>query len=473
MAHLANTNGNHATYVVQVYSAFSPPHLTPLLVRLSESATVREAIHAALSKLLDQDPTIVLPSDLVEEYAMRCAGGEGQPLYQSLPFDHATVLREATGLAFPFMVHLGYVTGRDRTLMMNANDATAVGDDTSNNGGGVLGGAKGKHVPLSAIEKAALEAHRREIEARRAENVKQIERRRFEHQMNALHHSENYELKRKEEAAKREAALLKQEQERLLQQRKEVLNQARDEESRRAQLEAVKKGNERVVEQMRNEMQNAIAGDAKRREDLAEALEIKRREMAHAAEMEREKKRLFLEAQRQQRTTNDFDNLLNDLHASIDVDVSTNEVNVSADRNRRQLFQRADADSHAIALIEQQRNYMKLNSRQERRNKEELDQQRMSLLREQQEAMRLEEEERKNAVLLEWKDKQEVNREAMTSRLEEEFLRQKIGNETANNNNHTAASSADASNPWGSIPSGAASAVNQHNYSIGYGIAAL
>eukprot|EP00744_Colponema_vietnamica_P006792 GILI01009845.1.p1 GENE.GILI01009845.1~~GILI01009845.1.p1 ORF type:complete len:453 (-),score=142.84 GILI01009845.1:154-1464(-) len=425
MTHLAGSSNSapSATYVVQVYSTFSPPHLTPLLVRLAEGATVQEAIHASLSKLLSQDSSVVLPSDLVDEYVVRCAGGEGQPLYQSLPFDHSQVLREATGLEFPFMIHLGYSTAR------NTANGKTTGLETGNpdRAGGVLGGAGHKHVPLSAIEKAAFEAHRREIEARRAENVKQIERRRFEQQLGAFHHSENYELKRKEDAAKREAAVLKQEQERALQDQEAALTAAREEESRRAQLEAVKKGNERVVEQMRQEMNTAIAGDAKRREDLAEALEIRRREQAREVAISNEKKRLLLEAQKQQRTDADFDSIIGDLHKSIDTDVSTSEASVGADRGRRQLFQRANEDSHAIALVEQQRNYIKLGSRQDRKGKDMLDAQRYAMLLQQQEAAHQTEEERKATMAIEWQSRQEANREHATTQIESQILASRLG----------------------------------------------
>lgn len=423
MSSLANNSNNNATYVVQVYSAFSPPHLTPLLVRLAEGATVKEAIHASLSKLLSQDPTIVLPSDLVDEYVVRCAGGEGQPLYQSLPFDHNQVLREATGLEFPFMVHLGYSTGRNYPNQSSNTQDSAANESKA---GGVFGGAHRKHVPLSAIEKAAFESHKREIEARRAENVNQIERRRFEQQLSAFHHSENYELKRKEEAAKREAAALKQEQEKALRDQEAALSVAREEESRRAQLEAVKRGNERVVEQMRLEMNNAIAGDAKRREDLAEALEIRRREQAREEEIKKEKRRLLLEAQRQQRTDEDFNSIIDNLHKSIETDITTSEASVGADRGRRQLFQRANEDSHAIALIEQQRNYIKLGGRQERKGKDMLDAQRFALLLQQQEEAKSLEEERKGTMALEWQSRQDANREQVTSQIEAELLANRL-----------------------------------------------
>ena len=427
----AATKGN-ATYVVQVYSAFSPPHLTPLLVRINESATVAETIHAALSRLLAQDPTAMLPSDHIHEYTLRCAGGEGRPAQQSLPFDHSTVLRGATGLEFPFMVYMGYAAADANSSTANNTNADDANSTSAggNAGGGVLGGSPGRrHVPLSAIEKAAYEAHRREIEARRAENIALIERRRFDQEVAAYHRSETHELRRRDEAERKAAEALKAEHDNALAAKEDLLSRTRDEESRRAQLAAVKKGNAKLVEDMRAEMHSAIAGDAKRREELAEALAIRRREEQHAADMANEKKRLFLASQRTQRIEDDFAALMGALDSSIAHDAASNEEHVSADRHRRQLFNRADADSQAIALIEQQRNYLKLNSRQGRRERDEADQQRFALLREQREAAEKEEEVRRTAVAVEWRDRQEAQREHLTSQIESEMLRERLGDE--------------------------------------------
>ena len=388
------------TYVVQVFSTFAPSHLVPLLVRVPEDATVETAIATSLEKLLDQDPTCVLPSDMVDEYSVRVATGSGQPQYQSLPFAPQQVLRVASGMEFPFMVFLAF-TGR-------ANSQTAPTEGTHTP-------VKGTRHPLSGAEKGALEAQRQQIEARRLENIRRIEQKRMEDQVNAFNRCETYEMNRRANEAK------EREREARLEQSREADRAAHEAASAaRAAQEASDTlpkpsfDQAKETERMRKSMKSALMSEARRQQDLAQALEIKQLEERKERDRRTAEKRRQAEAERGDRMFRDIEGLLADLDNKCDVSKHEQDTELEHQRRQRQMFQSAAADTKAITLLEYQRNGKKLLSRDERKAQEAQAEEHKQLL-ELQEVERL-------ALLREQESEHHANWRAQQDRSQQELI---------------------------------------------------
>ena len=366
------------TYVVQVYTSFAPPHLIPLLVRVPEGATVEETVEASLTKLIAQDPMTSLPSDMLDEYSVRAATGNGQPQYQSIPYAGGQVLRAASGMEFPFMIFLSY-SGRGNSQ----DQQQAAGDEMSP--------LRGSRHPLSGSEKAALEAQRQQVEARRQENIRRIEKRRMEDQINAFNRCETYEMKRRAEEAKakeRDAKLeLSREADRAAH---EAATAARDTHRSEAENQAASKTFDQTKEtlRLRGSMKNALMSEARRQQDLTQALELKQNEDRKEQERRAADRRRQADAEKGDRMYTDMEQLLGNLEAKCGLAKEEQDSVLAEQRHQRQMFQSAAADTKAITLLEYQRNGRKLLSRDERKSHDSEAEQHQLLL-ELQEAERL------------------------------------------------------------------------------------
>eukprot|EP00758_Cryptobia_borreli_P009771 Tbor_TRINITY_DN5509_c4_g1::TRINITY_DN5509_c4_g1_i1::g.13317::m.13317 len=217
------------TYVVQIFSTLAPSHINPLLLRLHESATAADAIRATLSKLAllysslprtdlrsvssevrvrDQIQTLslnsvtALPSDLVEEYTLWRAEGDGQQCPNLPPFDLSEILKSETSV--PFILYLSF---NSKHLRDTHEDSKL--HSVKCNGGSddhvIAVSLRNKinllpHISnLSSNVKAVLEERRREIELKRASNVLLIERVRKEKEMSSYRYCLQRELCRKQE----------------------------------------------------------------------------------------------------------------------------------------------------------------------------------------------------------------------------------------------------------------------------------
>lgn len=118
------TPGGPSNYfIVQLFVSFAEQPQTPMILRVDDTAPIREVVHQALAKyaetLAPAGPAAVPfapPSSSADDYILRLAKGDGTPDRAAAPLDRDGVLREQ-GLLFPYMLVLTLDPNRDVSQM--------------------------------------------------------------------------------------------------------------------------------------------------------------------------------------------------------------------------------------------------------------------------------------------------------------------------------------------------------------------
>lgn len=354
MSHAADEAAD--TYVVQMFSAFAPPELRPLLVRVERDATVEECIQASLNKYLQRQPILVLPSDMPSEYALSVAGGDGYPASGSHAFDPRAVLRNVSSLEFPYMICLTFAP-----LAESAASTISEKQQMQNTNGSQQDKRVVQHKTLSALEKQVLAKEIKEKEQKREENLRIIERRRVDKEREAYQHCESYEVMRREEIQKEAQEKQRLEIEREL---KEEEEQMRLEAEAEATSNATKELT--LLEKHRVEMAQAVEAEKRHAQQVVQAKEERLQRSLQEKKRLADERRQKLAGERNIRMAAAFDELIDKLHTSIDGEKSTETSRLDRERFDRKDVERMETDLRNIASLEERRHAPKDAERESR-----------------------------------------------------------------------------------------------------------
>lgn len=346
------------TYVVQIFSNFAPPELRPLLVRLERDATVEDCIQASLNKFMQRQPIMVLPSDIPNEYALSVAGGDGYPAVGSHAFDPRAILRNISALEFPYMICLTFAPLKE-TASIGTNNSEK--QQLQNTAGSAQEKRFVQHKTLSALEKQALAKEIKQREQARDENLRIIERRRVDKEREAYQHCESYEVMRRE-------AIQKEEQEK---QRLEIERELKEEEEQmrlEAEAEAASNATKEMtlLEKHRAEMAQAVEAEKRHAQLVIQAKEDRLQKSLQEKQRLAEEKRRQLAGERNVRMSSALDQLIDNLHSSIDVSSSVEISRLDRERFERKDVERMEADLRSIASLEERRHAPKDSERESR-----------------------------------------------------------------------------------------------------------
>jgi hypothetical protein len=344
------------TYVVQIFSNFAPPELRPLLVRLERDATVEECIQASLNKFIQRQPILVLPSDIPAEYALSVAGGDGYPAVGSHAFDPRAILRNISALEFPFMVCLTFAPLKEAAVTSMTGSEKQQLQSTAGSDKRVV-----QHKTLSALEKQALAKEIKQREQAREENLRIIERRRVDREREAYQHCESYEVMRRE-------AVQKEIQEK---QRLEIERELKEEEDQmrlEAEAEAASNATKEMtlLEKHRAEMAQAVEAEKRHAQQVIQAKEERLQKSLQEKQRLADERRRQLAGERNVRMVSALDQLIDNLHESIDVSSSVETSRLDRERFDRKDVERMEADLRNIASLEERRHAPKDSERESR-----------------------------------------------------------------------------------------------------------
>ena len=428
-----------STYIVQIFSAFAPPELRPLLVRLDPDATVAQCIQAALNQYLERVPLMVLPSDSVQEYTLAHATAEGHPVIPPLPvFDSSLVLRQVPTLEFPYMLVLAFTPLR-RDSQPHDDDTAAVASTAQLGGGGRTSAAArypARQQTLSLAEKKAREEELREMQSRREENVRLIERRRMDKEREAFQHSETYEVLRQETQKKAE-----EEEERKLLAMEVAAEEARLRDAALAKVaeEAAREDDpvlrsHKALAQHRQDMLSSVEAEKTRLQEIARRREERAEQERLEALRVKQERNSQWKREQQQRMAHSLNNLLDDLDAKIAADAEKTQQLFEQERYMRKDVERIAQELRGIAQLETLRHVPKIADRQSRvqsiQNREEYEMNKTQLALDYSKSQSEAQEARQHS----WATEEAKRKEALVSKLELEYRASSLSGNNTNNN---------------------------------------
>jgi hypothetical protein len=288
-------------YLIQVFVSFAPlPQFQPMLLRVAETATVVEAIDAALSRVQAPEAgNVRLPSAVSTHYALCHALGDGSvdPAYHA-PLELQSVIRDAQ-LQFPYMLTLLHVGG----------DAKASFGRMSESARNASPSALAK--ALTAAERDAAAERAAELQRRREENVRKIDDRRTANDVSHFHKAESYELRRREEAAARQEKEVAAERA-VIAAKIEAEARAKEAEKRATEAQRVE------LEGHRKRMQELKDAEAARLEDARRAQAAHEATLAEGKRRAADQRRQELEATKNERMNRALDAIVSDLDVAVE-----------------------------------------------------------------------------------------------------------------------------------------------------------
>jgi len=359
------------TYIVQVFATFAPPEHRPLLVRLTNDATVAECIQRTLAKLTQDEPLATVPTNDSNEYVLGLAEGDGFPSANQRAFQPNSVVRQLPGLDFPYMLSLTY--GKPQPLLSRP----ATQEQRRTNTASSASAAVTPHKTLTEQQVEDQRMRLDEVAKKRKENIQRIERRRAQMDIQAFHHAESYELRRQARLEdERKQALHKQ----------AAIDAARDEEEADTVAEVAKTLPHSMDKRQHATSDSAVGGSpqthtttnaagipspspaSNRTSAAADASSERQRKDAEKARVLKERDMEQLR-ERESRIQTAYHNLIAQLDARVLAAQTENLSKYEASRTLRFTIVRDEADLRSIAALETKCNIPKDAARDARSEK--------------------------------------------------------------------------------------------------------